>query len=601
MVGTTKTITTTVHTEHPQTSGVETTQDITDVRTTKQMTSLAGTINKGTSEPGTTDVGKPDTTAAGTTNKETRDPGTTDVGHVGTTTTTGATNRGTETTQGGPSVLGQTTKTKQTVENTAMATGTTGQKVTSEIKVETGILQVTTSTSTATSTGTTGMRSTESTILSTTNLPQSTALSGNTCESGWSLFGNRCYKFSPEATDWASAKYLCECGGADLVSIASQAEDNFVASLIGSEESWIGLNDLATQETYVWTDGTTFSYNNWNTNQPSNTNNNQDCVKMKTDGKWDDVTCSKSIKYVCEKGDSSVTKKPSTCTTPAPTTSTTTVSTTQSPNCDVGWSHHQGKCYKVMTDNLSWEDARKSCSCTQSAELASITTAEEQAVAKSMITENTWIGATDVETEDTFVWSDGTTFVKSDYTSFWSSGQPNNAGDTSNQDCVSLKSDGLWDDVACSTTRQYLCEKPDKTGTALSSNTACSCATGWSGLIETGKCYKKFSTPLASFELSRAACQAESADLASVGSAAEQAFVWSILGTSSPNGWIGGEDKTTEGTFVWTDGTSFSFTNWKDGQPGGGDVQNCLQMRFTDGLWDDIKCSKTTNVYICKK
>ena len=62
-----------------------------------------------------------------------------------------------------------------------------------------------------------------------------------------------------------------------------------------------------------------------------------------------------------------------------------------------------------------------------------------------------------------------------------------------------------------------------------------------------------------------------------------------------------GEDKTTEGTFVWTDGTSFTFTNWKDGQPGGGTVQNCLQMRFTDGLWDDMKCSKDTNVYICKK
>ena len=430
----------------------------------------------------------------------------------------------------------------------------------------------------------------------TPNTPSTTTI--GTCESGWSLFENKCYRFSSEATDWANAKYICECGGADLVAISSEAEDAFVNSLIGSEESWIGLNDLATQETYVWTDGTTFSYDNWNTNQPSNTNNKQDCVKIKTNGKWDDVTCKKEIKYVCEKGDSSMTRKPSTCTTPAPTTGTSTVSTTQSPNCDVGWYHHQGKCYKVMPEKLSWEEARKSCSCKESAELGSITTAEEQAVARRLISDNTWIGATDIETEDTFVWSDGTTFVRSDYDSFWGQGQPNNAGD---QDCVYLKSDGLWDDAVCSTRRQYLCEKPDKIGTILPSNTACSCAEGWSGLIATGKCYKKFTTPLPSFELSREACQSENADLASIGSAAEQAFVRSILGNFAPNGWIGGEDKKTEGSFVWTDETSFVFTNWKEGQPGGGTVQNCVQMRFVDGLWDDIKCSKTNNVYICKK
>ena len=57
--------------------------------------------------------------------------------------------------------------------------------------------------------------------------------------------------FSSEATEWVKAKYLCECGGAELVSVGSEGEDNFVALLIGGEETWIGLNDLATQETFV--------------------------------------------------------------------------------------------------------------------------------------------------------------------------------------------------------------------------------------------------------------------------------------------------------------------------------------------------------------
>merc|ERR1711874_595363 len=97
----------------------------------------------------------------------------------------------------------------------------------------------------------------------------------------------------------------------------------------------------------------------------------------------------------------------------------------------------------------------------------------------------------------------------------------------------------------------------------------------------------KFSTPLESFEVSREACQSESADFVSIGSTTEQVFVWTNFVNESPNSWIGGEDKTTEGTFVWTDGTSFSYTNWKDGQPGGAEVQNCVQMRWSDGVWDD--------------
>ena len=90
--------------------------------------------------------------------------------------------------------------------------------------------------------------------------------------------------------------------------------------------------------------------------------------------------------------------------------------------------------------------------------------------------------------------------------------------------------------------------------------------------------------------------------------------------TTGNNGWIGGTEQTwdstsstwtyvegtNEGTWSWTDGSSFSsFSNWAtiSGtlQPGGGANQNCIQMRHADGMWDDWKCSNTRVYYVCKK
>ena len=37
------------------------------------------------------------------------------------------------------------------------------------------------------------------------------------------------------------------------------------------------------------------------------------------------------------------------------------------------------------------------------------------------------------------------------------------------------------------------------------------------------------------------------------------------------------------------------------GQPAGGEVQNCMQMRWADGLWDDVSCSGSKEFFVCKK
>ena len=58
-------------------------------------------------------------------------------------------------------------------------------------------------------------------------------------------------------------------------------------------------------------------------------------------------------------------------------------------------------------------------------------------------------------------------------------------------------------------------------------------------------------------------------DLASVTSQGEQDFIISLL-PASPSSrdhyYLGGSDSVAEGTWVWSDGETFTYTNWWDGE-----------------------------------
>jgi len=70
----------------------------------------------------------------------------------------------------------------------------------------------------------------------------------------------------------------------------------------------------------------------------------------------------------------------------------------------------------------------------------------------------------------------------------------------------------------------------------------------------------------------RAAAQALGSgwDLVSIGSAAEHAFVTSLLSTALPQRshfWLGAHDDEMEGTWTWVDATPFGFAVWGPGEP----------------------------------
>ena len=63
---------------------------------------------------------------------------------------------------------------------------------------------------------------------------------------------------------------------------------------------WIGLNDVSTEGTFTWSDGSAVTFTNWSPGQPSAAQKLEDCVKMSS-SKWQDAWCGTQLYSVCER------------------------------------------------------------------------------------------------------------------------------------------------------------------------------------------------------------------------------------------------------------------------------------------------------------
>jgi hypothetical protein len=53
-----------------------------------------------------------------------------------------------------------------------------------------------------------------------------------------------------------------------------------------------------------------------------------------------------------------------------------------------------------------------------------------------------------------------------------------------------------------------------------------------------------------------------------------------------------------QGTWEWTDGSAWDYTNWKTNEPNGGTTENCLSI-YTTTEWNDNPCDRLLP-YVCK-
>lgn len=106
-------------------------------------------------------------------------------------------------------------------------------------------------------------------------------MKSDTTESVWSRKGRRLlttydkYELGPYVMYWQDAENYCNTLGSHLASIHSQDDNDHAATICSGQTCWIGLNDIATENTFRWSDdsewvyGTTYYVSPWNAAEPN--------------------------------------------------------------------------------------------------------------------------------------------------------------------------------------------------------------------------------------------------------------------------------------------------------------------------------------------
>ena len=122
------------------------------------------------------------------------------------------------------------------------------------------------------------------------------------------VFNGHTYQLTPSPDTWtASEAYALTLGG-HLVSITSQAEQNFIVSTflganspLANSPLWIGLTDQPNHDSRAytnWTTGEAVTYTNFFQGEPNNLQTNEDYVALNwhysfgsssTQGQWNDL------------------------------------------------------------------------------------------------------------------------------------------------------------------------------------------------------------------------------------------------------------------------------------------------------------------------
>ncbi|XP_059475022.1 uncharacterized protein LOC132196417 [Neocloeon triangulifer] len=254
---------------------------------------------------------------------------------------------------------------------------------------------------------------------------------------------------------------------------------------------WTSGRRISANATFQWClSNSTFSNvsNIWQSGQPDNTNNTENCVHLnidKTNGSvaTTDKNCSnlyvfgcqgsttpappcfkpQCVNFVCEKNPSYF------YTLPDGKTMLLT-----KPSDHGYWYTVNGRTYLFSTVQKSWLDAQKEC-CSIGMKLLSIEYEYEYAslIAAAKNLTNAvgifWTSGTDEGCEGKFGWCAVNQLVR-DQEAKWQTGEPNNYGN--NENCIYLdlsQTSALLIDSGCSRSQKYICEARDTTKTSSNS------------------------------------------------------------------------------------------------------------------------------------
>lgn len=413
------------------------------------------------------------------------------------------------------------------------------------------------------------------------------------CPDEWYTFGNKCYKLfgARHKTTWSEASRKCTQIGAELVSIHSRKENDFLELLvlIPLSDTWIGMYSTIGGRLFHWTDNSSMDYTNWDIFEPSFQNKEEECVHLvfnvreDTLGKWNDHRCSMRFPFICQIPKDPMLTKPGKdpffCANPK------------------GWIKLGSSCYQIFNDSdnrLTWLQAQSYCLSLRS-NLASIKNIGVSTHLRNNLMRSTelfWIGMRDT-TAHTYRWIGSSPLVS--YTN-WLMDQPKQVSPFHN--CVAVDADGKWMVRSCDESHPFICEESNEAPTVAPPEPDLVCPNTTKKWIDFGGrfCYDFETKEQVSWYRAAHNCFTLGGYLASIHSQQEMEAILHRIKDSSLPLHIGFGQKE-DGSFGWIDGTAVDYVNWAPGEPNAG-TEMCVEMHTDIGTWNDVNCESKRG-FVC--
>uniref|UniRef100_A0A8C3ALJ6 Mannose receptor, C type 1b n=1 Tax=Cyclopterus lumpus TaxID=8103 RepID=A0A8C3ALJ6_CYCLU len=396
------------------------------------------------------------------------------------------------------------------------------------------------------------------------------------CPFKWTKFDSKCYSIiSSRRTSWEEAMRQCITMGGNLASIPTRRVQAFLTTKtaeIATADLWIGLSSLK-QEGFYWTDGKARKYTNWGYSVSKHNISLDECVVMNNSpffgiGKWLIKPCNDTNGFICIR-DLAVS------------------------NIYVNLGNDS---VKVVTKNLTWDDARKNCEVDK-ANLASLRNEWTQAYVELMamnLKAPLWFGL-NKQISGYFRYIDGWHM----HSASWAEGEPSRE-----RSCVYLDVDGKWKTAFCNLTMNSVCmqstDMPPTESTIFPGicpqDTNEEHHQSYTWLPFKGHCYL-FVTDEIEWADAASSCVRHGGILTSIEDPDEQKFLESnveIFKDANSAFWVG-LYKTHNGEWKWLDKTVMDYTNWAEAEPD----DDYAEMETSHGTWRTGR-RWHDRAYICK-
>ena len=123
---------------------------------------------------------------------------------------------------------------------------------------------------------------------------------------------------------------------------------------------------------------------------------------------------------------------------------------------------------------------------------------------------------------------------------------------------------------------------------------------GCDAITDDGTCFNHFTSSGVNWENARQRCISWGYDLASVKNPQENSLLFGTRSSSSSTRcWIGLNDISSEGTFVWSDGSDSLYRKWKVPEPNNYKNEDCVHFWDATKIWNDFPCTNMLTCFFC--